>query len=325
MILNKNDINEFFQLINISKNICIVGHTAPDGDCIGSVMALYNYIKTQLNKDAVPCFEGKIPFNYEHYIDNSIIRKTYIDDGFDLVIILDCSDKERLGTFNRYITANTKTVCIDHHKTNTQFADINIIDSNISSTGELLYNIFKEANKNITKKMAEYIYISIITDTGKFSYSSTSSNTHLVAADLINKGIDVSKINNDIYNSKPANVIKAYIECISNIKLFYNNKLGITTITKSIIDKNNIDMNDIDGVVEFIREINEVEISCVLKEYDTNETKVSLRSKHDIDVAKVSQKFSGGGHAKAAGFMIHDNINNSINIVVDEFNKILGD
>jgi len=239
--------------------------------------------------------------------------------------VLDCSDKERLGKYKCVIDNSKKTICIDHHITNTKFADLNIIDPEMSSTGELLFHILKSENKEINLKMAEYIYIAIITDTGKFAYDSTSVKTHNVASELIQIGIDVSRIDNEIYNSKPINVVKAYIECISNINFYHNNKLGVAKITAEIINKNNIDMNDIEGVVEFIREVNEIEVACVLKEYNIDDTKVSLRSKRDIDVAAISKKFCGGGHQKAAGFQLNKSLEESEKIIVEEFKDYLGE
>jgi len=138
-------------------------------------------------------------------------------------------------------------------------------------------------------------------------------------------GIDIARIDNEIYNSKPINIVKAYIECISNINFYYNSKLGIAKITDEVIKKNNIDMNDIEGIVEFIREVDEIEISCVLKEYDVENTKVSLRSKNNIDVAEISKKFGGGGHIKAAGFQISKNLKDSEMIIVEELKKYLGE
>ncbi len=321
----KNNISEFFYAIDNSDKICVIGHVAPDGDCIGSVMALYEFLNATYDKEVYVGFDGKIPYNFKKYIDENLILSNFENEKFDLTVVLDCSDKERLGKYECVIANSKKTICIDHHKTNTEFADINIIDPKISSTGELLFHILKSENKEISLKMAEYIYIAIITDTGKFSYSSTSSITHNVASELMEIGIDIARIDNEIYNSKPINIVKAYIECISNINFYYNSKLGIAKITDEVIKKNNIDMNDIEGIVEFIREVDEIEISCVLKEYDVENTKVSLRSKNNIDVAEISKKFGGGGHIKAAGFQISKNLKDSEMIIVEELKKYLGE
>ena len=324
MKMNLNDVQELFEIIEKSNDICIVGHKAPDGDCIGSVMALHAFLKP-MNKNLTVCIDGSIPYNYKAFVDESILLDDYDGKKFDVVIILDCSDSQRLGKFSEVLNNTKKTVCIDHHKTNLKFADINIIDDNISATGELLYDIIMSQENDINKQIAEYLYIAILTDTGKFSYSNTSSDTHRKAASLIEKGVDVSYIDNIIYNSKPSNVVKAFIDCVSSIELFLNNKVGIARITKKVLEDNEVEMGDIDGVVEFIREINEVDVACVLKEYDNNNTKVSLRSKGEIDVSSISLKFGGGGHAKAAGFEIDDTVENTKKILIDEFIKIIGE
>ena len=320
----KNNIKEFFNAIDNSDKICIIGHVAPDGDCIGSVMALYEFLIAEYDKELYIGFDGNIPYNFQGYVDKKLILTDFEDKKFDLLVVLDCSDEERLGKYKCIISNSKKVICIDHHKTNTEFADINIIDHAISSTGELLFHILKSENKQINLKIAEYIYIAIITDTGKFSYSSTSSVTHEVASELIQIGVDVAKIDNKIYNSKPISTVKAYIDCISNINFYYDNKLGIAKISDEIINKNNVNMNDIEGIVEFIREVNEVEISCVLKEYDSDLTKISLRSKNDIDVSDISKKFGGGGHAKAAGFQMNKNLKDTEIALIEELKEYLG-
>lgn len=324
MNLMMNDVKEVFNLINNSQNICIAGHKAPDGDCIGSVMALYEFFKP-LNKNLTVCIDGNIPFNYKPFVKEDVIAKEYDNREFDLLFILDCSDAERLGKFKDVFQNAKKSVCIDHHKTNESYADINIIDSSISSTGELLYDVLKISGQQLTKQIAEYIYIAILTDTGKFSYSNTTGQTHKKTAELIELGVDVAEIDNIVYNSKPSNVVKAFIECIGGIELYYDNKFGITSITRDILERNNVDMGDIDGVVEFIREIKEVEVSCVLKEYEEKNTKVSLRSKNDIDVSDVSVKFGGGGHSRAAGFEIGDTVENTRKLLIETFKEHFGE
>lgn len=320
-----NDVKEIFNLINNSKKICIAGHKAPDGDCIGSVMALYEFLKSINKKNLAVYIDGSIPFNYKPLVDESVISTEYDGEEFDLLVVLDCSDLGRLGKFTDVFSHSSKTICIDHHKTNEGYADINVIDPSMSSTGELLYDILKISGYEISQQVATFIYVAILTDTGKFSYSSTTGDTHRKTADLMDLGVDASHVDNIVYNSKPANVVKAYIDCISGIELYYKNKFGITSITRDILEKNNTDMNDIDGVVEFIRGIKEVEVSCVLKEYEDCNTKVSLRSKNNIDVSKISEKFGGGGHAKAAGFEINDTVKNSKSLLVETFKEYFGE
>lgn len=314
-----NDVKEIFSLIDKSYKICIAGHKAPDGDCIGSVMALYHFLKP-LNKKVTIMIDGKIPFNYASFVDESILEKSYDNEEFDLLFVLDSSDRKRLGIFEGVLKNAKRTVVIDHHVTNEGFGDINIIDPKMSSTGELLYDILKASKMNISKETALSIYLAILTDTGKFSYSNTTSDTHIKTAELIDLGVDVAEVDNLVYNSKPANIVRAFIDCVSKIELYYDNKFGITAITKEILSKNKAEMADVDGVVEYIREIKEVQVSCLLKENEVG-TKVSLRSKGNIDVSAISVKYGGGGHSKAAGFEINENIENTKKILLKEFKE----
>ena len=315
----KNDVREILSLINTADKICIAGHKAPDGDCIGSTMALYTFLKL-FNKTITVLIDGIIPYNYKAFVDESSISKNYDNEQFDLLFVLDSSDEKRLGKFESVLKNSKKTVVIDHHKTNNGFGDINIIEPEMSSTGELLYDILKLTEMPISIEVAVLIYIAVLTDTGKFSYQNTSSRTHLKTAELIDIGVNVSEIDNIVYNSKPANIVRAFIDCVNGIELYYDKKLGITAITKEILEKNNAEMADVDGVVEYIREIKEVEVSCVLKE-NSEGTKVSLRSKNNIDVSVVSVKYQGGGHAKAAGFDLAENLENTKKIILKEFKE----
>jgi phosphoesterase RecJ-like protein len=320
-IMLKNDVKEILELIKTSDKICIAGHMAPDGDCIGSVMALYKFLKP-LNKNFTVMIDGTIPFNYKPFVDETIMVKDYDNEKFDLLFVLDTSDTKRLGKFEDVLNNSKKRIVIDHHKTNKGFGDINIIDPEMSSTGELLYDILKLTGMEITSEVAVLIYIAVLTDTGKFSYANTTSRTHVKTAELIDLGVNVSEIDNLVYNSKPADVVKAFIDSVSKVELYYKNKLGITAITKDLLAKNKVEMADLDGVVEYIREIKEVEVSCLLKEYDES-TKVSLRSKNKIDVSAISLKYQGGGHAKAAGFELKENIENTKRIIIEEFKELL--
>lgn len=322
MNLKTDEVKKIFNILNNSKNICIAGHKAPDGDCIGSVMALYSLLKPA-GKNLTVCIDGDIPYNYKPFVDESVLCAEYSGEKFDVAVVLDCSDAQRLGKFKEITENSDIVICIDHHRTNDNFADINIIDPEISSTGELIYNIILASGMEINKDIAEYIYMAILTDTGKFSYSSTTGDTHRTAAELIEKGVDVSYMDNIIYGSKPSNVVKAFIDCIKSIELHVDNKLGIAVISQKILRDNNVEMGDIDGVVEFIREIREVEVSCVLKEYSDSFTKVSLRSKNDVDVSQISLMFGGGGHRKAAGFEVEDSPENTKKIIIDELRKHL--
>jgi len=318
--ISKKNADGIFNLIEESKTICVIGHKSPDGDCIGSVTAMYLYLKS-LGKEVNCAFDGNIPYNLESFIveDGFFNDK---DKKFDLLVVMDCADEFRLGG-NMYLLDNSKhIVCIDHHKTNSSFAEYNIIIKEFSSTGELLYHLLKYGNADIDVEIATCMYVAMITDTGKFAYASTTPDTLRVAAELLEIGVNQSEIDNILFNSKPLKVFKAYNALLMNTKYYFEGKLGLVKVSQEFLDEYDIDFSSLDGVVSMIREVKEVEVSCVLKEKTINSVKISLRSKTgQVDVSKVCQKHGGGGHERAAGAEIGKSLLETEKIIVDDFSE----
>jgi phosphoesterase RecJ-like protein len=273
-------------------------------------LGLYSILKT--NQKEINLFvDGEIPFNYTFLPSVEKVLSSPDLSIRDLVIVLDCSDKDRLGTMSVVFDNARNKVCIDHHVSNTNFCDINIIEPSYSSTGEMVYEISKIIGLDVDKSAAECIYSAILSDTGKFIYDNTSPQTLRFVAELLEKNIDFNDIVIKIYSSDYKNVFLAKSKIISDTEFYFNDKLSIAVITQDILEEFDVKMKDIDGVVETIRDVKDVEISCVLKEFGEEKTKVSLRSKGEINVSEISTVFKGGGHAKAAGFNIERNIEKS--------------
>lgn len=307
---NMNYVNELEKLIFDSHRIAIISHKDPDGDALGSLLGLYSILKT--NQKEINLFvDGEIPFNYTFLPSVEKVLSSPDLSIRDLVIVLDCSDKDRLGTMSVVFDNARNKVCIDHHVSNTNFCDINIIEPSYSSTGEMVYEISKIIGLDVDKSAAECIYSAILSDTGKFIYDNTSPQTLRFVAELLEKNIDFNDIVIKIYSSDYKNVFLAKSKIISDTEFYFNDKLSIAVITQDILEEFDVKMKDIDGVVETIRDVKDVEISCVLKEFGEEKTKVSLRSKGEINVSEISTVFKGGGHAKAAGFNIERNIEKS--------------
>lgn len=320
--ISKKDADGILNLIEESKTICVIGHKSPDGDCIGSVTAMYLYLKS-LGKEVNLAFDGNIPYNLESFI----IEDGYFDDKskkFDLLIVMDCADEFRLGDNMYLIESSNHVVCIDHHKTNSNFAEFNIIIKEFSSTGELLYHLLEYAGAELDVEIATRIYVAMIMDTGKFAYASTTPDTLRVAANLLELGVDQSDLDNTLFNSKPLKVFKAYNALLMATKYYFGGKLGLVKVSQDFLNEYDIDFSSLDGVVAMIREVKEVEVSCVLKEKAMDNVKISLRSKSGlVDVSKVCQKHGGGGHERAAGAEINESINIAEQIIVNDFSEFL--
>ena len=310
-MIETNRISE--ELENV-KTVAISGHIRPDGDCVGSCMGMYLYLKDnfpQLKK--VTVYLQEIPESFRIISGtDQICHSCDRDESYDLFIALDCGDLGRLGDAAKYFQSAKKTLCYDHHISNNGFADTNYVDPEISSASELVYHVMDP--DKITKEIAEALYMGIAHDTGIFQYSCTSPHTMEVAADLMRKGINCSYIIDTTYMEKSyvQNQIlgRALLESI----MVLDSRCIISAIKKKDMKFYGVGPSDLDGIVSQMRLTRGVEVAIFLYETNLQEYKVSLRSKSYVDVSKVAQYFGGGGHVRAAGCTMqgsmHDVINN---------------
>lgn len=297
---------EAIQLINNTDNICIASHVNPDGDNIGSILALGHALK-KLGKNINIIKTDEVPSDYL-FLPNVDFIKEYDADEIELLIVLDCSDIERLGASKQMISKSKKVVNIDHHVSNTNFGDVNIVDVKAAATGELIYEFIKEMGISIDIDIATCLYTAISTDTGSFMYESVTDKTHEIAADLIRTGIDKLSIVVDLYQSRSMERTNLFVDCLSTFKTYHNNKIATVIVTQDMLKRANAKMEDTEGIISFVKDTKGVEVACLLKEHNDNEIKISLRSKEFVNVAKVCASFNGGGHIRAAGCTIHEKI-----------------
>ena len=313
---------EILNLINTSKRILIITHINPDGDTLGCAVAVKSFIgeKADILIQIQDNFNFPNTYSFLPHINNSK-NLSNIEDIYDLIITVDVASIDRIIEPARSIFNKTQnTIVIDHHKTNSGFGKINYIKGGISSTGEVLFDLFKSLDIEITKDMATGLYAGILTDTGCFKYESTTNHTFEIASE-ISKIINTSEIADLCYTNKPKNLILFQNYLISNAIFCLNDKIAYTLITKKIIEKFNAKDEYTDGIVETLRSISGVEIAFVLKETD-NGAKASIRTK-EIDATKISEKFNGGGHKRAAGCTIKEKINKAAQILIETAKTLL--
>ena len=294
-------MNKLLELIENAKNIAITGHVSPDGDCTGSTLALYNYITENFEgKQVRVCLEKpSIKFSYMNGFD--LISEDPFSEA-DLLVTLDASDKERLGSRGVMLDTAKESICIDHHVTNTNFAKFNIVEDFRSSTCELLYTLL-DYNK-ISVNTAVCLYTGIVHDSGVFKYQSTTRQTMEIAGALIDKGFDFTKIIDDTYFKKNFNATRLLGLVLTNAKLIFDGKccyglLDYDTWTGYIDDKKKMD-----GIIDNLRNIDGVEIALFMYETAKDEHKVSLRS-INADVSAIAAELGGGGHMRAAGATVY--------------------
>ena len=300
------------QMLEQTGSVVILGHVRPDGDCLGSTLGLYHYIQTNYPaiRAAVYLEESSPKFGYLAGYD-AILHETD-EERYELCICLDCGDEERLGSFGVFLANASKSLCLDHHITNTRFCEVNLVSENASSTCEVLFEQLDE--EKIDKAAAECLYTGLIHDTGVFKYSCTSARTMEIAGKLMAKGIDFGSIIDNSFYKKTyvQNQIlgRALLESIT----FLDGKRIFSALRQSEMEFYGVNGKDMDGIIDQLRLTEGVEVAIFMYQTGPQEFKVSLRSQNAVDVSRIASYFGGGGHVRAAGCTmsgrIHDVVNN---------------
>ncbi len=323
--MNINELDSKFNLaieaIKDAKSIYIVSHVQPDGDNIGSLLALGLALK-KIEKDVFFLKTDNIPKDFL-FLPNIDLIKDYDEKEIDLLITLDSSDEERLGGNIELLEKAKKIVNIDHHLSNTNYGDINIVDSQAAATCEIVFKLIKKLEIPIDKDIATCLFTGISTDTGSFMYENANEETHLIAAELLRIGIDKQEININIWQNKSLLKTKLFIKTLETLETYFDDRVAIVEVTRDNLRAVGASMEDSEGIVSFIRDIDTVEVAVMLKEFEEDEIKVSMRSKRYVDVSDLCSKFGGGGHQKASGCTIKSDLEQVKKDLITELEKVI--
>lgn len=317
----------FFQLLKSKERFLIGCHVHPDGDAIGSMLAIGLALKKNGKQVAMVCSEG-VPSVYSFLEGNSLITKELPDFFIPEVIIgVDCAEKDRLALSPEvWKIPDLVVVNLDHHITNIGFGEINIIDSQAAATGELVYRLLSEGDFEMDSAIAMAIYTAIATDTGFFRYDSTSAFTLELASLLVGKyHIKPSKIAEQVHEQKSFNSIRLLGEILSKLQLSNNGKIAWIVLDQVLLNKFPVENEETESFVNYARSIEGVEIGILFKEFKPNEVKLSWRSTTAVDVSKLAAYFGGGGHARAAGCNINGPMESVIKQVLQFVNEYYGE
>lgn len=301
------------ELLEGKQSVALGGHVRPDGDCVGSTMGLYLYLKENFPQIETDLYLESVPEAYS-MIRHTDEVKSELPEGkiYDLFICMDCGDLQRLGFSQKLFIESKQTACIDHHVSNEAFADVNYIVPDASSTSELVYNLLDYDKMSL--ETAEALYMGIAHDTGIFRYSCTSPETMEAAAQLMRKGVDTAKITDRTYYEKTyvQNQIlgRALLESI----MVLDQRCIVSVVRLKEMEFFQAKPSDLEGIVSQMRQTKGVEVAMFLHETAPQTFKVGLRSKERVDVSRIAKYFGGGGHVRAAGVTmkgsVHDVINN---------------
>lgn len=301
MIISNENIEKLKNLIDEANTIGVVSHVNPDGDNLGSSLgfarALRNY-----GKDTEVVGHDTID-NYLKFLPDLEFYENNYKDSYDLLLILDASEIERIGDAQSVAVNSKKTAVVDHHLGGKITSDLNIIHPEAPATCQLIYEIIQRIGMPLDEKTANLLFTGIVTDTGRFMYYDTNRETFEIAGKLLDAGADKENIYSALYQNKPIDVLKFETDLIANAEFMGDRVFAIASIDK--VDQYGVQMGDSEHIVNILRDLEGISISMLVKEYGNGEYKVSMRSK-GIDISKTARENGGGGHANASGFSIFD-------------------
>lgn len=295
---------DFIKAVDNSKSICIISHINPDGDTCGSALALYRalklYGKLQVYlfcdstfRDTLKVLEGIEDYN------------THAISKCDMAIACDCAESDRMGEYFNLFNKAKYRVDIDHHKTNDNYGNINYVEAGVSATCEVMFKIISALNKVrfcLDDTVAKLLYSGLVTDSGGFTFSSVSSQTHEIASQLIKYDFSASQICEHFLKRVSLNVFNLRMRVLSKAKFFADGKIGMIVFNQEDFDVTGTNLNDTEGAINFIRDVANVEIAVSISQTDKpNSYKVSIRTSDNVDASKIASVFGGGGHKNAAG------------------------
>lgn len=303
-------LEKLVKAIKKYNKFLLTTHTNMEGDALGSALGMYRLLK-KLGKSAFIICDDELPYGYDFMPDIEQIRKLHYplpkaERGkvkFDAMVILDCSDLSRCGQVWRLNSLKKPVLNIDHHISNTRFADINWVEPYVSSCSEMIYALYKKMGVAFDQDAAMLLYVGILTDTGGFRYPNTTPLAHRAAAELVAYGLDVAQIHKQIYGQIPFEDIKLLIKILPQVMRVHSGKTIWFEIRRDVLKNKKISFDLSENILSFARSIKGVEVAVLFKENLSvkNEIRINLRSQGKVDVNRIAQAFGGGGHKTASG------------------------
>ena len=296
-------IEELKKVLFSEEEVLVCSHIRPDGDTIGSALAIREVLISKGIKVDLVC-DGNIPEKFYFLPEVKEYKRVEdINKKYPLVVFVDTASDGQMGESYKLFYAHKNVVNIDHHISNKGYAKYNYI-VNKAACCEVLADLCVEMNIEITKKLATFLLLGLVTDTGNFAHNNTTSNTLKVASKLIEKGANLTEINMQMFKNQPMSRSKLYLEIMSKSKYFHDDRVAIIVIKQQDLQKYNLDNSVTEGFIDYNLTISSVVISVSILETKDKTFKVSFRSKGDIDVNRVAGTFGGGGHKNASGAML---------------------
>ena len=310
-----------FKLISAAETIAIIGHQKPDGDCMGSILGLYNYINDNYSEKTVDVYAEAFPSCFRFLSGSRKVKHDVTKKGYDLAISVDVSSLDRLGKFDEIFNSAITTVCIDHHVSNKGFGDFSYIDADASSSAEVLCDLIDM--EKVGEKTANCLYLGIVHDTGVFKYEATSRHTMEIAGHLIELGAKPAYIIDETFYKKTYKQNMLMAKTILESMQYLDGKVIFGYISKSTFKQFKATSLDTEGIVEQLRLTDGVEVAIFAYQTGRNAYKFSLRSKTMVDVSAIASELGGGGHVRAAGVNLTGKLDDLLGNIISKVNQQL--
>ncbi len=303
--------------IDRAQRIGIVGHVRPDGDALGSMIALALALRNA-GKEAVASFGEPFVLGDEfRFLDQTVlVPPSEFPDDLDLAIVCDTGVLDRVGSVGSAIQSADRVLVIDHHVTPGTIGDVRVVDPQAAATTQLVFELLQRLGWEISRPIAEALYTGLVTDTGRFQYSSTSPAVHRMAADLLAAGVEPAPIGQQLYEEAPFGYFDVVSRVLGRARLEVEAGLVWTTLLREDLQEAGIPWEAADALIDLVRLAREAGVACLLKETKPGVLKGSLRSRGEVDVAEIASAFGGGGHRNAAGFTSELGVDDTIDRIV---------
>lgn len=312
------------RLVKKHKAFLVTMHVNPDPDALGAALAMALFLRSSGKKVRVindgPC-PGWLRFMPQSRLYEVFDATMKFDP--DVVVVMDSGDIKRIGRVAQFIRPGVKVVNIDHHVTNNDFGDYNLVRTELSSTSENLYGLLKAAGARLTRDMATLLYLGILTDTGSFGFDCTSSHTHQVISELLKFKLPVSDLYRQVYETMPEKDLKIFLSLINTLSLHHGGQVACLTLTQRQAARFSDEFDLKDKIFTFLRAVKGIEVIMILTQQGAQKTRLNLRSRGVVDVAHFVLPFGGGGHKKASGGVVELSLPRSKALILEKFEKIL--
>ena len=323
MCLTNGIKTKIIDRIKENKTFLIASHMNPEGDAIGSALALAISLKS-IEKEVTVFNQDPTPRNLQFLpMSNEIVHRIDGPSNFDVAVVLDCADFDRLGKEGGKIEEIKNIINIDHHKTNSGFGELSLVDPYASSTAEIIYDLIKDIPVQITHDIAVNIYTGLLTDTGSFCYSNTTAEVLQIASDLVGIGVIPYKVAEEIYEKQPISRTRLLGSVLNTLEVLDNGRIAFVKVSLSMLEKAAAAPYLTENMVNYPKSIRGVKVAVLFREVSRNHYKMSFRSNEDVDVADIASEFGGGGHPRASGCSIKGSLSDVKERIFDAINRRL--